>query len=416
MLSGKVALRQGSRCGSWHTVAMLTLAEIRSGFAYWPRLHDVAEHQVDGSRKALPSARLKHKEEDFCVDEVLPSSFTASGEGEHFWVQIQKQGLNTHDVIDSLAKAAGCRARDIGYSGLKDKRAVTTQWFSLPTASMTDRHIARNIATELPARLAGDAMFAEGCKLLDQFSHTRKLRTGTHSGNRFRIVLRDCDYEHKQQFETRLELIAQQGFPNYFGLQRFGIEGRNLLVYQRLAQSKRENKKRSRQSRQAQRARSLALSSARSLMFNAVLACRLKDKSCMCMSTGEPLLLADTGSFFICEEPDAELLQRLARHDVLTTGPLWGAVKNQDAALQAWQLRENAQWLDWSLNSLPEDTRLSPALLLQSGLQHQRRSLLSMPRHLRWKWQDNATLELEFTLPKGVYATALLRELCEINP
>ena len=406
---------------------MLTLAEIRTGYHYLPRLHtghglpgrvgdtsDTASGCVD--RRVV----FKHQATDFCVDEMLPSSFAASGDGEHFWILVKKQDLNTHDVIESLARSVGCRARDIGYSGLKDRHAITTQWFSLPTAKMADRDVARNALVELPARIQADPLFAGGCELQQQFLHSRKLKPGTHIGNRFKLVLRECDAMQRQQFETRLNLIKQQGFPNYFGLQRFGIEGRNLLTYQRLSAESGTGKdrqgrgRRGRQSQQAQRARSMALSAARSVMFNAVLACRIDNRSCMQMEPGEPLMLADSSSFFICEEPDADLTKRLAAYDVLTSGPLWGDIKKQNDALLDWQLRETAWWSDWSLRCLPFETRLSPELLLQCGLQHQRRSLLCRPGKLSWEWRDSSVLKLEFTLPAGVFATALLRELCEL--
>lgn len=395
---------------------MLTLAETRTGYHCLPRLHlepeastgklQLAPHRSDSL--AL-SAVFKQRLADFCVDEILPADFAASGAGEHLWMRVQKQDRNTHDVIDSLARCCGCRARDIGYSGLKDRRAVTTQWFSLPTAQINDRQIARHAIAEIPARLSADPQFAAGCELLDQFMHTRKLKSGMHSGNRFRVTLRECDARHRERFEARLQQIRQQGFPNYFGLQRFGIEGRNLLTYQRLGSAQPGRK-----SQQARRARSMALSAARSIMFNAVLACRLNDKSCMHVQTGEPLMLANSGSFFIAESTDDALSERLASYDVLTTGPLWGVTKEQDSALLDWQLRETALWLDWSTRCLPEETRVNPELLLQSGLSHQRRSLLCRPGQLSWQWQDSATLTLEFTLPAGVFATALLHELCEV--
>lgn len=446
-----------------------TDAEVRTGYRRLPRLHSVT---------CALQATFKRCAADFCVDEQLP--FTLSGEGEHLWVRIRKQCLNTRDVMKILADASGCPLRDIGYSGLKDRYAITSQWFSLPvvkipqhkfagitqtTESLTTRAIVQYlIDLQLPAHLHA-AQNTEGsllishCELLEHSLHTRKLRPGTHDSNFFSIVLRDCQVsgqavaqptgnplatessvapdrecmQMQNEFSARLLRIEQQGFANYFGLQRFGNAAGNILQYQRMSAAssagngaagstagvdvdgrKKKRRKKGGKNREAHQTRSMALSAARSLIFNAVLASRITDNTCWQMQVGEPLMLANSRSFFICEAIDDRLAERLASGDIQISGPLWGATKLQNKALHGWLQRESEQWVRWAQANLPEVSRISPELLIQSGLQHQRRRLVCKPGQLRAHWLESRSLQIQFTLPAGVFATALLRELCEL--
>ena len=75
------------------------------------------------------SASLKVLNEDFIVTE-LPLQ-PPCGEGEHIWLDVEKNGANTAFVAQQLAEAAGVQERDVGYAGLKDRHAITRQWFSI---------------------------------------------------------------------------------------------------------------------------------------------------------------------------------------------------------------------------------------------------------------------------------------------
>jgi tRNA pseudouridine13 synthase len=152
--------------------------------------------------------------DDFVVDEVL--GFTPEAEGEHDYLQLKKRGVNTEWLAKQLAQFAGIRSMDVGYAGMKDRHASTTQWFSL----------YRPKGQPLPwadflAQLDDDV------SLVSISRGTKKLRPGSHQGNRFAIRLRHLEAPHAE-LDARLEQIAQQGFPNYFGEQRFGINGQNL--------------------------------------------------------------------------------------------------------------------------------------------------------------------------------------------
>ena len=178
------------------------------------------------------------------------------GEGEHIWLDIEKNGANTAFVAQQLAAAAGVMDRDVGYAGLKDRYAITRQWFSiyLPKGETPD-------LTQLQH---------PEFKVLRQSRHLKKLRPGDLQGNRFRIVLRDAtgDPDAMKALEANLQAVASQGVPNYFGAQRLGFEGGN--VEQGRAMLAREIRVRN------PKKKGIYLSAVRSFVFNEVLAQRIQ--------------------------------------------------------------------------------------------------------------------------------------------
>ncbi|HHQ14875.1 MAG TPA: tRNA pseudouridine(13) synthase TruD, partial [Chromatiales bacterium] len=185
---------------------------------------------------AAATGIMRSRPEDFQVIEQLP--FEPSGEGEHLFVQVRKTGQNTRWVAKRLADAAGIDYRATGYAGLKDRRAVAEQWFSLHLPGQNDP-----VLPEIP-----------DVEVLQQIRHGNKLRTGALAGNRFKLVLRDCNGDRNAIVE-RLERISAQGAPNYFGPQRFGRDARNLELLNVEGRVGRE-------------ARSFGLSALRSALFN----------------------------------------------------------------------------------------------------------------------------------------------------
>ena len=165
------------------------------------------ELQLLGPRaygEALGTAVLKAIAEDFQVDEVL--DIPISGEGEHLWIWVEKRGLNTEEAARRIAKAAGVPLRTVSYAGLKDRQALTRQWFSV----------------QLPGKADPDLSVAENdtLKILKTARHKRKLQRGAHSANGFTLRLTQFAGD-KPAIEERLQLIAKQGIPNYFGEIRF---------------------------------------------------------------------------------------------------------------------------------------------------------------------------------------------------
>jgi tRNA pseudouridine13 synthase len=198
----------------------------------------------------LGSALFRSCPEDFQVDEIM--DFHPSGEGEHLLLHIRKRDQNSQWVAGLLAELAGIKRNDIGYCGLKDRFAVTTQWYSL----------------HLPGQDLDIVQLKHGdFDILDAGRHHRKLRRGMHQGNRFSILLRDVDF-NPSALDQRLQAIAQLGVPNYFAEQRFGHGGNNLREAQSLID--RDQLKGNR------RGTGLYLSAARSWLFNLLLQRRIE--------------------------------------------------------------------------------------------------------------------------------------------
>ncbi len=197
--------------------------------------------------KTACTADIRVAPEDFQVDEILHTDFAP---GEHLYLLIRKRNHNTRWVAQLLARAAGVDERDIGFSGMKDRRAVTTQWFSVPGS-----------------RFAVDDFSAPDIEILEQGWHPRKLRRGSHQANRFVIVLRNLSGE-RAVLEQRLQLLRRSGVPNYFGPQRFGFDAGNLVQADQLL--------RARRGRAGGGRKGIYLSAARAYLFNLILSERVR--------------------------------------------------------------------------------------------------------------------------------------------
>ncbi len=320
---------------------------------------------------------VKRKPEDFRVTE-LPLVEPA-GEGEHLWLRVRKRGCNTTAVAAMLARAAGVPVRDVSYAGLKDRQAVTEQWFSI--------HLPGRVV-DIPEALD------DGVEVLTQRRHDRKLRRGALRGNRFRIVVRDCEGE-RNAADAMLSRLATEGFPNYFGEQRFGRDGGNIVKARQMLRGKRRVRDRAQ--------RSLLISAARSLVFNDLLARRVEQGSWHRPIAGDLMLLGESNSLFAVETVDEALLQRAGQGEIHPSGPLPGSPAKLAPTAEAAEL-ENAV--------LEEHATLIKGLAKQR-VTAARRALRVVPAELSHHWLDDSTLELTFSLPSGAYATSLLRELIQ---
>ncbi|WP_337261204.1 MULTISPECIES: tRNA pseudouridine(13) synthase TruD [unclassified Serratia (in: enterobacteria)] len=320
---------------------------------------------------------LKANPEDFVVVEDL--GFTPDGEGEHLLVNIRKNGCNTQFVADYLAKFSGIHARSVSYAGLKDRHAVTEQWFCL----------------HLPGKESPDfTQFAlEGCEVLQAVRHLRKLRIGTLKGNDFTLVLRQIS--DRQDVEQRLQAIAAGGVPNYFGSQRFGRGGNNLIMARRWAKDEIWVKERSK--------RSFYLSASRSALFNLVTSQRLANQQQRTVLEGDALQLAGRGSWFVAKPEELiGLQQRLDAGELLITAPLPGDGEPGTVG-EALKFEQQCLAEQQELLTLLKRERVEPA----------RRALLLQPQKLLWNWWDDVTVELRFWLPAGSFATSVVREIMQ---
>ncbi len=223
--------------------------------------------------------------------------------------------------------------------------------------------------------------------------HSRKLQRGAHSANGFTIRLTDLKADHAA-LEERLQMIAAQGVPNYFGLQRFGENGNNVLGALEYAPRKELPVQRNLRSR--------LLSTGRSTIFNRVLAQRVKNKTWNIAQVGDVLAFSGSRSFFLagaeeCQDP------RLAQLDVHPTGPLWGD----------GELVSQGQTLADELAVVATVSELC-TWLERANLQQERRILRLPVRDLTWVFTAEDCLQVHFILPPGCFATVVLRELVEL--
>lgn len=323
----------------------------------------------------LSTGQLKANPEDFIVEEDL--GFEPDGDGEHLLVRIRKNGCNTQFVAEQLARFAGVHPRAVSYAGLKDRHAVTEQWFCLHLPGKADPNLSQ---------------FAlEGCEVIRAARHRKKMRIGTLKGNHFTLVLRQLS--NLADIEARLQRIAEQGVPNYFGEQRFGRGGNNLVQATRWANNEIQVRERPK--------RSFYLSASRSAMFNLIASQRLADNTHREVMLGDALQLSGRGSWFVAKEDEFDTLQpRVNSNELLVTAPLPGdgPLGTTDAAEAFEQscLTECA-----ALWSLIKRERVEPA----------RRAVMLQPLNMSWKSWDEVTLELKFWLPAGSFATSVVREL-----
>jgi len=325
------------------------------------------------------SAVLKARPEDFEVEEIL--GFEPDGEGEHLLVQVEKRGLDTSEVAKLLAVHLEIAPRAVSWAGRKDRHAVTRQYFSVQWSQPETPDLTP---------LNGDKLH-----ILEVLRHRRKLRPGFNRGNRFRLRLTGVKGD-TGAVDERLALIAARGVPNYFGRQRFGRDAQNI-------QAARDMLARGNLRRVPHGRRSLWLSAARSYLFNTVLAARVRADNWDRLLPGELVMLEGSRSFFLAEAINADLEKRLREHDVSPSGPLPGLVRKgapvgEALAFEQAALREEADMLDG---------------LIKAGVLAARRALRLVPKNLHWRWEDEATLALDFELPTGAYATIVVAELAD---
>lgn len=301
------------------------------------------------------SATLKRLNEDFIVTE-LPLQLPC-GEGEHIWLDVEKNGANTAFVAQQLAEAAGVQERDVGYAGLKDRHAITRQWFSIYFPSGKSGETPDLTQLQHPE-----------FKVLSQSRNVKKLRPGDLLGNRFRIVLREVTGD-RDAIEANLQAVASTGVPNYFGAQRFGFDGGN--VEQGRAMLAREIRVRN------PKKKGIYLSAVRSFVFNEVLAQRIQQGL-----WGQAL--------------PGDVMDEAGR----PTGPLWGRGRVSTT--------DQAQALE---NRIAERHATLCEGMEHAGLDQERRSLVACPADMSWDWPQADRLVLSFCLPAGNYATSVLAEI-----
>lgn len=316
--------------------------------------------------------RIKVEPADFEVEEI--PAYEPVGTGDHLFLWIEKTDLGAEFFLRQVARRLGIPNGEVGTAGLKDRRAVTRQWVSVPATA----------ESALP-RLEGD-----GIRVLNVSRHTNKLRPGHLRGNRFRILIRDAN---EVDVEPILERIRTAGLPNFYGPQRFGRDGETAALGMALLRGE-STKVRN------PFLRKLALSAAQSLLFNDYLSRRMGDGLLRTVLAGDVMAKWPAGGMFTAEDVAAEQT-RFDRREIVTAGPMFGKKTFPARGLAAER----------------EAAMLEAAGLSKASFDGFGKLVMGTRRHNLVYVDDlsairePAGLRLAFTLPAGSYATVLLREV-----
>ncbi|MEA3498673.1 MAG: tRNA pseudouridine(13) synthase TruD [Campylobacterota bacterium] len=340
---------------------------------------------------------FKQSKDDFVVTEIPLYEFT--GEGEHLVLKMRKKDLTTWDALEIIAKAVGCRSRDIGYAGLKDKNAMTVQYISI------HRQYEEKI----------DKLSHPQIKFLEKTYHNNKIKTGHLKGNKFFIRLKRVQPMDKMKIESALEQIATFGIPNYFGFQRFGNYGDNYLKGKDIIDGKLKEKNR--------KLKQMYINAYQSYLFNSWLSKRVeisklingfkaneiaskvgldeneikeiqKQEHPFKILKGDLFNHYPYGRLFYVEDVEEEA-QKFYNRDRVPTGLLSGS-KTKFAIDDALKFEEE----------FIENTKENGA----------RRFAWVFPSEIQSEYKEiKAWFELSFELPKGSYATEVISELLHID-
>ncbi|QDU38271.1 tRNA pseudouridine synthase D [Maioricimonas rarisocia] len=323
---------------------------------------------------------LKHEPEDFVVEEI--PTYEPSGEGEHLFLWVEKQDVAAEQLVGYLSKALGVGRNSIGVAGLKDRRAVTRQYVSVPAG--VEEKAAAGIDTH-------------DIRVLKAVRHRNKLHTGHLQGNRFEIVVRNVSEDALARAQAIGEEVSRKGFPNRFGTQRFGRENETLKLGLALLQGKKSPHEIAPGRRKF--LSRLALTAVQSALFNAVLDARAADGTLQTVLPGDVMQKVTSGGCFVSTEKDVDQA-RFDRREIVPTGPLFG-VKMKPAGGEVAEREQ--QVLDRF--ELPAQQFAA----VRRQLPGARRALLAWPKDLEIDEVPEG-IRFRFALSSGVYATAMLRE------
>lgn len=387
---------------------------------------------------AIPGSggTIKESPDDFLVEEI--PSYLPCGSGEHCYLTIEKRGITTLEAIRRIAQSLKVPERDVGYAGMKDAVGVTRQTISVQRVSLE--------------KACG--LDLEGVKVVSASRHSNKLKLGHLKGNRFNIAVRNVSDDAAQNVPVILDLLQRRGIPNYFGPQRYGAQGnshligaamlrgdwqaaaghligepdtlrdeqwraaviayqqgdlvRSLQLFPHHCRSERDLLQRLVSRPEAfekafsavhPRLKKLYLSACQSFLFDQVVAQRINhiDE----LLTGDLACKHVNGACFLVENADEEM-ERARSFEISASGPLFGCrmkqPENEPLEMERMVL-ENAR-------IRPENFDL-PGGLRMEGERRPLRVPLGEPT---WLLECDC-LRLEFSLPKGSYATSVLREI-----
>ncbi len=324
--------------------------------------------------------RIKVELDDFEVEEI--PAYPPSGAGPHLYLWLEKRDLGAEFLVRQLSQRLGIRPGDIGTAGMKDRRAVTRQWVSVPESA----------EARLP-ELEGN-----GIRVLEVSRHNNKLRPGHLRGNRFRVLIRDVGPDAVERAKPIIERIARDGLPNYYGDQRFGRDGDNANLGMKQLRGEQVG-------RLNPFMRKMSLSAVQSQLFNECLARRLRDELLRTVLLGDVLAKWPAGGMFTSTEPAVDQ-PRLEAREIVPAGPMFG--KKTFAAADVVAEREAAALAEHGLTT---QSFQGFGQLLDGT----RRHYFVYVDDLACETEENG-LRMTFALPAGSYATVLLAEVMKLAP
>lgn len=322
----------------------------------------------------LGTGVIKKAPSDFQVNELI--KFKPEGEGDHLYLYVQKTGANTEWVQRQLAKVTGVSPKDIGYAGLKDRHGITRQWFSIYSP-----HSELDLSG-LPQEIL----------IVSQTRGKKKLKTVAVLGNEFKLRIHFSRI-NREELESRLGVIQKDGFPNFFGQQRFGHKGKNVENLVALSKGKRCKPQQ----------RGMYISAGRSYLFNIMLNERVRDNTWNHWIAGDVAVLNNTRSIFPVETVTDELKRRLDEFDVHPALPLYGLGEwPSDQAQRALEQHVYAQHPDIVKALEKLKVEIMP------------RASRALPEAMSWQIEASY-VDICFTLGAGSYATTLLEQIFELE-
>lgn len=330
--------------------------------------------------------RIKEKNEDFVVEEV--PLYDACGTGNHLYVNLTREGITTRDIQKQLAELFNISTDKVGFAGMKDKRAKATQTFSVEIGKTEDdemddflEEVNEKINQSLP-------VIVNWCRM-----HTNKIKAGHLIGNRFTIKISGFEIELILVLERARavgEKLNEIGMPNFYGPQRFGINGDNVVKGYDIIQGRYDPEDRW--------LRRLLVSSYQSYLCNRYLSKRIKDGNFFRIIDGDIAKKHETGGLFVVEDAAAEQ-PRYDSKEISFTAPIYGtemmAAKGTAAELEAQVLKDEGMTMEQLSNAGAGGTRRPGRVLISD---------FNVKQVQDW-------LEVKFFLPKGAFATTLIREI-----
>lgn len=329
------------------------------------------------------SGTIREKPEYFMVEE-LPA-YEPEGKGEHLYINFTKKELSTPEFQKQLAFIFNLNQNDIGVAGLKDKHAITTQTASI---CFEGKDKSEEAIKEVTDKIEKEI----NVKVNWYKFHTNKLKPGHLRGNKFTITITNLNNieEAFEKANNIASILKQTGIPNFYGEQRFGMNGDN--AEKGLAILKGELKVRDRFEKK------FLLSSFQSQLCNKYLIKRI-EMNFSKLIKGDICKKHDTGGLFVVEDLEKEQT-RYNNKEISFTAPMFGE--------KLWFSEGESGEIE---KSIIQETGLTEEQIKRLGTGTRRLGRLLVDDLQVEK--TNEGIKLSFTLLKGSFATIVLREFCK---